>query len=173
MKLPGHRGKGGHHRTVTVTVTPGAANVVDVVAEKWAGREQDLDAIELEMLALQNGVRITATNPLKLNGVWVDVDATIPLDMRPRIEVGAGDIAYRGPAQGETLFATGAGNITLTLPAGVNVEVLLSVGSGTVRVDFPVVGQVNDHVVDGVIGTGADGRIVAQVGAGSIVVESE
>jgi hypothetical protein len=65
---------------------------------------------------------------------------------------------------------TGAGIITLRLPADVNVEIYLSVAAGTVRVDFPVVGQVNEHVVDGVIGTGADGRIVAQVGSGRIIV---
>lgn len=157
----------------SVVVTPGPANAVDVAVEKWAAKQADLDAIDVEMLQLTNGVRVTATNPSQRSSVGVDLDVTIPTDMRPQIEVAGGEIAYRGPAQGESHFGVGGGSITLTLPADVNVEVSLTVGAGSVRVDFPVVGQVTGQSVNGVIGTGADGRIVAQVAAGSIIVESQ
>lgn len=157
----------------TVTVTPGGANAVDVTVEKWAAKQADLNAIDVELVEVSNGVRITATNPMQRSQVGVDLDVAIPTDMRPVIEVGAGAIAYRGPAPGETHFGAGAGDITLTLPADVNVELSLTAGAGSVRVDFPVTGQVGDHAVNGVIGTGADGKIVAQVGAGNIVVVPE
>jgi hypothetical protein len=156
-----------------VNVSSGNPHVVDVVAEKWALRQEDLDKIDLEMLELQNGVSVTTANLLSLSNVSVDLGLTVPTDMRPTIQAGAGDIGYEGLAEGECFFATGAGTITLKLPPGVNVEVHLSVGAGTIRVDFPVVGQVNEHVVNGVIGTGADGRIVAHVGAGTIIVTSQ
>jgi len=156
-----------------INVATGAANAVDIVAVKWARNESHLDLIDLEMLALANGVRVATANPSNFSNAWVDVDATIPPDMSPSIEAGAAEIKYTGPAPGETFFAVGAGNITITLPPGANVEVVLSVGAGTIRVDFPVVGHVGDHLVSGVVGTGADGKIVAQAGAGNIVIASQ
>ena len=156
-----------------VTVTTGALHVVHVVAEKLVERKGDLDEIEVEMVKLTNGVRVATANPSELNNVSVDLEVTIPTDMRPSLQAGAGDIIYEGQAEGECFFATGAGSITLKLPANVNVEVYLAVGAGAVSVDFPVVGQVKAQVVDGIIGTGADGRIVAQVGAGRITVNSQ
>jgi hypothetical protein len=156
-----------------VTVTPGNPGVVHVVAEKWAGRRADLDEIAVEMIELQNGVRVATTNPSGLTGVSVDVEATTPADARPSIQTAAGSIVYEGQAEGECSFATAAGKITLKLPADVNVEIYLTAGAGTIRVDFPVVGQVGEKLVDGTIGTGADGRIVAHVGSGEIVVVSQ
>ena len=156
--------------TVVRTGDPGA---VRVVAEKVARSTEDLGKIGVEMLQQQNGVRVTTDKPADLSNASVNVEVTAPGDARPSIQTGAGDVSYEGLAEGECFFATGAGTITLRLPPGVNVQVMLSVAAGSIQVDFPVVGQVNDHLVDGVIGTGADGRIVAQVGAGSIVVTSQ
>jgi hypothetical protein len=153
-----------------VDVLPGNPGEVRVVVEKWAGRPGDLGRIEVEMVKLQSGVRIATTNPSDLGNVSVDLEITVPPDTRPMLQDGAGGISYRGRAEGECRFAVAAGSITLELPADVNVEVHLSVGAGTIHVDFPVDGQVSDHVIDGIIGTGADGRIEAQVGAGRIIV---
>ena len=52
----------------------------------------------------------------------------------------------------------------------INVEVLLTVGAGTITIAFPVVGLVEEQRIDGIIGTGVDGRIEASVAAGEIVV---
>ena len=52
----------------------------------------------------------------------------------------------------------------------INVEVLLTVGAGTITIAFPVVGLVEDQRIYGIIGTGVDGRIEASVAAGEIVV---
>lgn len=153
-----------------VDVLPGNPGVVRVAAKKWAGQPGDLDQLEVEMVEEPNGVRVTTANPSALLGVTVDLEITVPPDTRPTLESGAGSTSYRGPAEGESRFAVGAGSIKLELPADVNVEVHLSVGAGSVDVDFPVDGQVSEKVVDGIIGTGADGRIEAQVGAGSITV---
>ena len=156
-----------------VTVTPGNAGTVQVAIEKWASKQADLDKIEVEMTALQNGVQVEATNPSRLTGVSVDAEVTAPPDARPSIQVAAGSISYEGLAEGQCSFTTAAGNITLILPANVNVEVHLSVAAGVIQLGFPVVGQVSERAVDGVIGSGADGAIIASVGSGQIVVRSQ
>lgn len=154
----------------SVDVLPGNPGVVRVVAKKWAGDAGDLDQIEVEMIAVQNGVRVTTANPSALSNVSVDLEITVPPDTRPTLINGAGKTSYVGRAEGVSRFALGAGSITLKLPADVNVEVYLSIGAGSIDVDFLVDGQVSEHIVDGIIGTGADGRIEAQVGAGAIIV---
>ena len=141
-----------------------------VVATKWARHGDDLSHIEIEMVEITDGVRVTTTNPQMLAGVSVDLEITVPEDTRPTLHNGAGGIVYEGEAQGNCRFETGAGSITLKLPVDIDVEVYLSVGAGTIVVDFPVNGHVSQHLVDGVIGTGAKGRIVATVGAGTINV---
>jgi len=153
-----------------VTVLQGSAGEVAVVAEKRAGRAEDLDQIEVEMVGLQNGVSVSTTTPPGLQQVSVDLEVTAPPDARPVVAVAAGDISYEGRGEGQCRFTTAAGTVTLRLPADVNAEVYLSVGAGTIRVDFPVTGQVGDHLVDGIIGTGADGRIEVRVAAGKIIV---
>ncbi len=156
-----------------INVTTGAANAVDIVAVKWARKESNLDQLDLEMLTDADTVRVTTANPLGLSNAWVDVDATIPPDMLPWIQAGAADITYVGPAAGQCSFMAGAGNIWINLPPSANVALELSVGAGTIQVGFPVVGQVEDRVVDGVIGTGADGKITATLGAGNIIIASQ
>jgi len=154
----------------TVIVRQGGAGVINVVAIKRAAREEDLDQLDVLMVALQNGVEVSAINSLQLTQVSVDFEITAPLDVQPMIQVAAGTIDYEGSGIGQNSFTTAAGSVTVRLPANVNVEVFLTVGAGTITVGFPVVGQVDDHLVDGIIGTGVDGRIEASVGAGEIVV---
>ena len=125
------------------------------------------------MVGDEDNVRITTANPSSLQQASVDLEITVPPDMRPSVQNGAGSVLYQGPAAGECIFSTGAGSITLKLPADVNVEVYLSVGAGSITVDFPVDGQVSTHVVEGTIGTGADGSVDARVGAGTIAVQRQ
>jgi hypothetical protein len=77
---------------------------------------------------------------------------------------------YEGRGEGQCRFTMAAGTITLKLPTDLNAEIYLSVGAGSIRMDFPVTGQVGDDLIDGIIGTGADGRIEVRVAAGSIIV---
>jgi len=87
-----------------------------------------------------------------------------------KMDTGAGSIRYEGTPQGECRFETGAGNITLALPAGLNVQVDLETGTGDIDVEFAVDGQVTRREVQGVIGSGAQGTIYAHTGAGNIDV---
>jgi DUF4097 and DUF4098 domain-containing protein YvlB len=87
-----------------------------------------------------------------------------------RLDSGAGNTRYQGIPQGECRFETGAGNIRLTLPADVNVQVGLDTGVGNIDVDFSVDGQVTRREVRGVIGSGAQGTIYAHTGTGNIDV---
>lgn len=137
---------------------------------RWARRVEDLSKIDVELKEVTGGVSIVTDNPLQLSNVSVDLEITAPPDMRPDIRNGVGATSYEGRAGGVCRFSTGVGNITLRLPADVNVEVDLSAGVGSVTVGFPVTGQVSQHVVIGTIGTGTDGEIYAQAGVGSITV---
>ena len=154
----------------TVIVRQGSAGVINIVAIKRAARAEDLDQLDVQMVVLQNGVEVSATNSLQLTQVSVDFEITAPLDVQPVIEVAAGSIDYEGSGIGQNSFTVAAGSVAVRLPADVNVEVLLTVGAGTISIGFPVVGLVEDQRIDGIIGTGVDGRIEASVAAGEIMV---
>jgi DUF4097 and DUF4098 domain-containing protein YvlB len=85
-----------------------------------------------------------------------------------KLDTGAGSIDYEGSLQGDCRFESGAGSITLRLPASLDVEVKLETGTGTVSSDYDVVGHVSRQEVQGTIGRGAGGSITAQTGTGSI-----
>ena len=157
----------------SVIVHQGSAGVINVVAIKRAARLEDLDQLDVLMAALPNGVEVSATNSLLLTQVSVDFEITAPLDVQPMIQVAAGSIDYEGSGIGQSSFTTAAGSVAVRLPADVNVEVLLTVGAGTISVGFTVVGLVEDRRVDGIIGTGVDGRIEASVAAGEIIVSPQ
>jgi len=156
-----------------VIVRQGSAGVINVVATKRAARAEDLDQLDVQMVSLQNGVEVSATNSLQLTQVSVDFEITAPPDVQPMIQVAAGSIDYEGSGIGQSSLTTAAGSVTVRLPADVNVEVLLTVGAGTISIGFPVVGLVEDQRIDGIIGTGVDGRIEASVAAGEIIVSPQ
>ena len=157
----------------TVIVRQGSAGVINVVATKRAAREEDLDQLDVLMVSLPNGVEVSAINSLQLTQVSVDFEITTPLDVQPVIQVAAGSIDYEGSGVGQSSFTIAAGSVNITLPANVNVEVLLTVAAGTINIGFPVVGVVEDQRIEGTIGTGLDGRIEASVGAGEIIVSPQ
>lgn len=84
------------------------------------------------------------------------------------LDTGAGSIEYEGTPQGDCRFESGAGSITLKLPAELHVEVDLSTGIGTIHTDYDVAGKVSKGEVWGTIGSGGEGSISAHTGTGSI-----
>jgi hypothetical protein len=154
----------------SVAVSPGEAGVVRVTSTKRARSQADLDAIVIEIEHTQNRVSVVTHAPQGLQNVSVDLDIHAPPDAIPRLTSGVGSISYEGQAPGQTYFETGVGELTLALPVTVNVEVELTVGVGTIYLDFPVVGEVTEQHVDGVIGNGTGGRIRADVGVGDLHV---
>jgi len=85
-----------------------------------------------------------------------------------RLDSGAGSITYQGTPQGDCRFESGAGSITLVLPAAPDVEVDLDTGMGSIDVGCDVEGRITRKEVEGVIGSGDQGKIVAVSGVGSI-----
>jgi hypothetical protein len=81
---------------------------------------------------------------------------------------GAGSIAYAGMPSGSCRFQTGAGSITLNVPANIGASVDLGTGIGTVTVNLPVSGQVTKAEVRGTIGGGGQTTIYAHTGTGSV-----
>jgi len=96
----------------------------------------------------------------------IDVaDAAGPVNL----DTGAGEVDYAGEPVGECIFFTGAGNVTLRLPQGLDADVQLHTGVGDIRLGaFDVDGETSATEVDGVIGTGQGASIEAHSGAGSI-----
>lgn len=85
------------------------------------------------------------------------------------LDSGAGAVEYTGDPVGECTFETGAGSVTLRLPADLNARVELNTGVGRIDLgSFDADGRTSATEVDGVIGTGEDATIEAQTGAGSI-----
>jgi len=85
------------------------------------------------------------------------------------LDSGAGEVAYTGSPEGGCVFSTGAGNVTLRMPAALDAEVELHTGIGTIELDgFDVAGEVSDTEVDGVIGSGERATIEARTGAGDV-----
>ena len=84
------------------------------------------------------------------------------------LDTGTGSINYQGDPQGECDFHTGAGSITLRLPANLNAQVDLETGVGTINVQHEVSGKVTKRDVEGTIGTGGRTSIRAHTGTGSI-----
>ncbi len=88
-----------------------------------------------------------------------------------RVDLGAGQIIYQGVPSGDCRFQTGVGEIVLRLPESPDVRIDVGTGLGAVDVDFDVDGHVTTRNVNGVIGDGRQGSILAQTGAGSVRVE--
>ena len=84
------------------------------------------------------------------------------------VRLGAGNINYEGAPAGYCSFESGAGNINLSLPMDLNMEVDVSAGAGVVDVDYSVDGRVTKQSVRGTVGDGSQGTIYAHTGAGNI-----
>ena len=171
-----------------VTIRGGGAGTIRLVVTRRARHESDLRRISVTMSQEGSGVTVESDKPSGLNNVSVHLEIDVPAATRLAVNLGAGEllidgvvgetdvhsgagnIDYQGQPQGDCRFDLGAGNITLRLPADVNVEVDLGTGVGGMEVDFPV--SISSHLVgstaSGTIGSGAEGTIHASVGAGNI-----
>lgn len=152
----------------SIDVRPGAPGTVRVTAVKQARRLSDLRLITLEMEKVPNRVRIRTANPSHVANASVDLAITAPPDILPVITSGAGPTRYEGRPAGPWVFAVGAGDLTLVLPADVGTVVDLAVGAGSIVSDFTVNGTTTSRTAVGTIGSGPQGSITAQVGAGTL-----
>lgn len=87
-----------------------------------------------------------------------------------RIETGAGTIDYEGLPTGESQMHTGAGTISIALPREANLQIDLHTGMGKIDAQVDVDGQISPTKVSGTLGTGADGTLTANTGAGAISI---
>jgi hypothetical protein len=81
---------------------------------------------------------------------------------------GAGSIDYAGTPSGQCRFESGAGSITLNIPANLGGSVDLGSGIGKVTINIPVSGEVTPRQVTGTIGGGGSTTIFAHTGTGSV-----
>jgi hypothetical protein len=157
-----------------------ASVAFEITAPPGTRLDLDTGAGSIDVRGLMNGVKAsTGAGSVTLVDVQGEIEADSgagSLDVRGatgtvRLGTGAGSIDYLGDPQGDCRFETGAGSITLRLPAALNIEVQLESGMGTISVDYPVDGRVTKQEVEGTIGSGRDGSIYAQTGTGSISVQ--
>jgi hypothetical protein len=85
------------------------------------------------------------------------------------LDTGTGGIDYEGQPEGHCRFDTGAGGITLRLPADLEMELDLDTGAGSIDLGgFAVDGHVRRGEVKGRLGDGSQGSITADTGTGGI-----
>ena len=173
-----------------VTVRPGAAGAVRIVATKRADTEAGLAEIGLTMTTPDTGAYVKATGPSQAHGHAVDFEITVPAGIVLRIAIGVGEfdvdapanviialttgvgnIRYDGRPISACKFATGVGNIRLELPADIGITLAATTGVGDVDVEFPVVGTVTKRSVVGTIGSGTEAEVVATTDVGNVDVE--
>jgi hypothetical protein len=87
-----------------------------------------------------------------------------------RLQTSTGSIRYRGTPRGECRFDVATGSISLTLPDDPNVKLDLGTSTGWIRVGYEVYGQVRTRSVQGTIGSGDEGTILARTGTGNIAL---
>lgn len=87
-----------------------------------------------------------------------------------RLHTGAGDIAFDGDPEGACRFESGAGDIKIVLPDGIDIAVDLSTGVGEIDLALAVAGAVSRQEVKGLVGRGGQGEIYARTGAGDIAL---
>jgi hypothetical protein len=158
-----------------VTVDTGSGSVA--VRDVSGGVDLHTGAGSVEARNVQGRLKLdSGSGSLTVRGIDGEIEAhtgTGGIDVqgavgRVRLSTGSGSVDYQGSPQGDCRFETGSGGIGLKLPAGLNAEVDLHTGSGSIDLGFPVVGQVSRQDVKGVIGSGGEATIWAQTGSGSI-----
>ena len=136
---------------------------VDLEITAPPGTEMDLHtgAGEVELRDMTGTIRVhTGAGDIDARG------AAGPMELG----TGAGSVRYEGTPTGYCRFETGAGEITLRLPANPDVRVDLHTGLGSVNVSYDVDSQTSARDVEGVIGNGDRATIYASTGLGSISV---
>ncbi len=131
----------------------------------------------VEVSGFRNGASLeTGTGDVSVSRVLGEIRAhagTGSIEVRGAagpvsMDTGTGGLRYDGAPLGACRFDAGTGSIWLTLPDDLNATVDLSVGTGSVKNQFPVDGQVTKRSARGTIGQGDECTIRANTGTGSI-----
>jgi hypothetical protein len=123
------------------------------------GVEADLSAGSVQLEDVRGEIEIRcAAGSITVSGAEGNV----------RLENDAGSIVYEGQPQGDCHFKTNTGTIAISLLGAPNLEVDLHTSIGIIDVRCPVDGRISRRAVEGIIGTGDQGRIVARGGIGGI-----
>jgi DUF4097 and DUF4098 domain-containing protein YvlB len=131
----------------------------------------------IDVSGFRNGASLeTGTGDLSASGVLGEIRAhagTGSIAVRGAagpvsMDTGTGSLRYDGVPKGACRFQTGTGSIWLALPSDVNATVDVSVGTGSVKSEFQVDGQLTKRRARGTIGRGDECSIRANTGTGSI-----
>jgi hypothetical protein len=111
-----------------VTVRAGESGTIRVVATKWAGREKDLDRIEVRMDERDGEVEVITDPPSGWKNVSVDLEITAPAGTRAELRSGAGDVIVRD-LEGDVRADSGAGDVDIRGASG---EIDAHTGAGSI-----------------------------------------
>jgi hypothetical protein len=91
-----------------------------------------------------------------------------------RAQTSAGSIRVGGRLRGDCIASSGAGSVTVVLPADARLRLSGKTSAGSIRSDFPVAvrGEFASKSLDGVLGDGAEGSLRIESSAGSLRVLS-
>jgi hypothetical protein len=154
------------------------ANGLAVRTTAPRGRDKGNTAVDLEISA-PPGTRLelhAAVGNVDVRGMVGDIRARVDLgniDVHAaegvaHLDVGAGNVQYRGRPAGACTFEAGAGNVMVELAADTDARVDLMTGVGEVDVGPQVKGLVTPRHVKGTIGSGDQADIRARCGVGNV-----
>lgn len=155
----------------SITIQPGARNVVQVTAVKKASSRARLDQIEVQMSQTGSGVRVETRTRPPVSNMSVDLEIRAPADTSLSIntgagtvnvdgitapidiESGAGQVDVRG-AQGPIQVQVGAGQILYEgSPSG---DCRFGTGAGEIRLSVPAGWNMEVDLSTGIGAVGTD-----------------
>jgi DUF4097 and DUF4098 domain-containing protein YvlB len=95
-----------------ITVNAGEDGTIQVVATKKAGREGDLDQIEIEITEQDGGLEIKTEKSTRLQNVSVDFEITVPATAQVDLYTTVGNVSI-GDLDGQVQVETMAGNVRI------------------------------------------------------------
>jgi hypothetical protein len=150
----------------SITVSAGESGAIDVIARKQAGRQGDLERIEVDIRPQDGGLAIETRRPPGGGRAMVQLEIRAPSDTRLEARTGSGSIVVRG-LRGGVQVDTGSGSLALSDLAS---EVRAHTGTGSIELDG-VQGEASVDTGSGSLRLyGIYGGLEARTGTGSVEI---
>jgi hypothetical protein len=151
----------------SITVSAGESGAIDVIARKQAGRQRDLERIEVEIRPQDGGLAIETRRPPGGGRAMVQLEIRTPVETRLEARSGSGSIVVRG-LRGVVQVDTGSGSLVLNDLAS---ELRAHTGTGSIEVNG-VQGEASVDTGSGSVEIAeVQGGLEAHTGSGRIDVQ--
>ena len=149
-----------------ITVNAGEDGTIQVIATKKAGREGNLDQIEIEMVEQDGGLEIKTEKSTRLQNISVDFEITVPAGAQVDLYTTGGNVGV-ADLDGKVKVETMGGNVRVDGGSGrIDVQTM----GGNINI-HNANGEVDAHTMGGNIDiSGGSDRVDAKTMGGNIDV---